>query len=145
MITGIFFGGMIYHAYLCTVILNITELIRSKFSTSVHILTLLASAPDEWLSSDYIASSLNSNPALVRKELSMLREAGLIESKEGKNGGSRLGKATKDIRMSDIFLLVKNGHVFGYSPNEPNPQCAVGARINGALDELFGEIDNSIY
>jgi predicted transcriptional regulator len=99
-------------------------LIRSKFSTSVHILTLLASTPDEWLSSDYIASSLNSNPALVRKELSVLREAGLIESKEGKNGGSRLGKATKDIRMS---------------------QCAVGARINGALDELFGEIDNSIY
>lgn len=120
-------------------------MIRSKFSTSVHILTLLASAPDEWLSSDYIASSLNSNPALVRKELGVLREAGLIESKEGKNGGSRLGKATKDIRMSDIFLLVKNGHVFGYSPNEPNPQCAVGARINGALDELFGEIDNSIY
>lgn len=120
-------------------------MIRSKFSTSVHILTLLASMPDEWLSSDYIASSLNSNPALVRKELSVLREAGLVESKEGKNGGSRLGKATKDIRMSDIFLLVKNGHVFGYSPNEPNPQCAVGARINGALDELFGEIDNSIY
>lgn len=120
-------------------------MIRSKFSIQVHILSLLAHLPDELLSSEYIASSLNSNPALVRKELSVLREAGLVESKEGKNGGSQLARSPKDIRMSDVFTLVKNGHVFGFAPNEPNPKCTVGARINGALDELFGEIDNSIF
>ncbi len=120
-------------------------MIKSKFAISVHILTLLGSRPNEWLSSELIAGSLNSHPALVRKELGTLREAGLIESKEGKNGGSRLARPMKDIRMSEIFGLIKNDHVFGFSPNDPNPSCEVGARINGALDVLFGEIDNTIF
>ncbi len=119
-------------------------MIRSKFATSVHILSLLAGFPEQWLSSEFIASSLNSNAALVRKELSALREAGLVESKEGKNGGNRLAKPPTQIKMSDIFTLVKNDHVFGFSPNEPNPKCPVGAQIKGALDGLFTEIDNAI-
>jgi Rrf2 family protein len=120
-------------------------MIKSKFAISVHILTLLSTGEDEWLSSDYIAASMNANPALVRKELSGLREAGLVESKEGKNGGSRLCKPATQIRMSEIFQAVKEDHVFGFSPNLPNPQCPVGAGINDALDGLFTEIDQTIY
>ncbi|MGX5820579.1 Rrf2 family transcriptional regulator [Chitinophaga lutea] len=119
-------------------------MIRSKFATSVHILSLLGSSPEEWMSSDFIAGSLNSNPAMVRKEISMLREAGLVESKEGKNGGARLAKPMADIRLSEIFALVKNDHIFGFSPNEPNPSCPVGARIKDGLDGLFTELDDAV-
>jgi DNA-binding IscR family transcriptional regulator len=100
---------------------------------------------EEWTSSDYIAGSMNANPALVRKELSALREAGLVESKEGKSGGSRLRKPATQIRMAEVFQAVKEEHVFGFSPNLPNPDCPVGKGINQALDELFTEIDETIY
>jgi len=120
-------------------------MVKSKFAISVHILSLLSTGGEEWLSSDYIAGSMNANPALVRKELSTLRAAGLVESKEGKSGGSRLRKPASQIRMSDVFQAVKEDHVFGFSPNLPNPDCAVGAGINDALDELFTEIDHTIY
>ncbi len=139
------FGRNHSSPYLCTVIKKITELIKSKFAISIHILSLLASYPGEWLTSDFIASSLNSNAALVRKELSMLREAGLVESKEGKNGGNKLARPTKDIRMSEVFNLVKEEHIFSYAPNTPNPACSVGKQINEALNSLFTGIDNAVY
>ena len=120
-------------------------MIKSKFATAVHILSLLSLSPGEWLTSEYIAGSLNTNPALVRKELVSLRAAGLIESKEGKNGGSRLARPASAIRLSDVFAAVKETHVFGFSPNMPNPACPVGAGIKNALDDLFTEIDDSIY
>ncbi|RAJ00359.1 Rrf2 family protein [Chitinophaga skermanii] len=120
-------------------------MIKSKFAISIHILTLLNSSGEEWLSSEIIAGSLNANPALVRKELSNLRSFGLIESKEGKSGGSRLAKQAKDIRLSDIFKAIKDEHVFGFSPNEPNEKCNVGKKINAHLDDLFSLIDDQIF
>ena len=120
------------------------RMVKSKFAISVHILTLLSTSEEEWTSSEYIAGSMNANPALVRKELSALREAGLVESKEGKSGGSRLRKPASQIRMSEVFEAVKEEHVFGFSPNLPNPECPVGRGINDALDGLFTEIDVTI-
>lgn len=120
-------------------------MIKSKFAISVHILSLLSVSETEWLSSDLIAGSLNTNPALVRKELAALKEAGLVEGKEGKNGGSKLARPAGSILLSEIFELVKENHIFGFSPNLPNPQCPVGANINHALDHLFNEIDRSVY
>lgn len=104
----------------------------------------MGSFPEEWLTSDFIAASLNSHAALVRKELSALRNAGLVESREGKNGGSRLARPLEDIRLSEVFTLVKSDHIFGFSPNDPNPACPVGRNINKALDTLFTGIDETV-
>ena len=76
---------------------------NTRFSISLHILTLLARAEDELLSSEYIAGSININPVLVRKELINLRNQGLVASREGKNGGSYLNKPARDIYLSDIY------------------------------------------
>lgn len=59
---------------------------NTRFATAIHIMTLLAKSPQDWLSSEWIAGSININPAIVRKEISVLREGGLIVSKQGKEG-----------------------------------------------------------
>lgn len=108
------------------------------------MLSLMGKFQGEWLTSDFIAGSLNSNAALVRKELSELRNAGLVESKEGKNGGCRLARPLNEIRLSDVFAVVKERHIFGFSPNDPNPHCPVGRNINKALDTMFTGLDQSV-
>jgi DNA-binding IscR family transcriptional regulator len=70
------------NAYLCPVI----TMNNTRFATAVHIMTLLAKSPQEWLTSEWIAGSINVNPVIVRKEISVLREAGLITSRQGKEG-----------------------------------------------------------
>jgi Rrf2 family protein len=116
----------------------------SRFSISIHILTLLARAGDELLSSDHIAGSVNINPVLVRKEISNLRNNGLIISKEGKNGGSILAKPAEKILLSDVYRAVRQSPLLGQNKNRPNPDCEVGRQINNHLDNLFLEAENAM-
>lgn len=115
-------------------------------SISLHILTILAFKSDSWLSSSTIAGSLNINPVLVRREIAVLKSGNLIESKEGKNGGVRLLKDPSQIYLSDIFQLVKGANnVLSFAKNVPNPACPIGSQMNGKLELLFNQIDDSIY
>jgi Rrf2 family protein len=117
---------------------------NTRFATAIHIMTLLAESQQEWLTSEWMAGSININPVIVRKELSVLREVGLIMSRQGKEGGSRLAKKPSDIRISEIYLAVKNTEVLGKRNNNPNPACPVGKEINEHLDTLFSETDQLV-
>ncbi|MDB5145040.1 MAG: Rrf2 family transcriptional regulator [Mucilaginibacter sp.] len=117
---------------------------NGQFQIAMHILTLLTKQPDELLSSGYIAGSININPVLVRKEISNLRSYGLIDSKEGKDGGYTLGRPAQKITLADVYKAVKNQSALGQAKNMPNPACPVGKQINGHLNALAYEVDNSI-
>ena len=114
-----------------------------RFATAMHILTLLAMQPGELMSSEYIAGSINVNAAVVRKELSNLRNCGLVESKEGKGGGSMLAKPADQILLSDIYQVVRQSSLLGRS-NDPNPACPVGKQINAHLEELYSEAEQAL-
>lgn len=115
-----------------------------SFAICIHILTLLAHNRHQWLSSADIASSININPVLVRKELGKLKKAELILVKEGKSGGSQLAKDPEIIHLSEIFNATSQDHVFSFARNEPNPDCPVGKSINTWLEKLYCDIDEHI-
>ncbi|MCL8536910.1 Rrf2 family transcriptional regulator [Chryseobacterium gallinarum] len=117
---------------------------NTRFATAVHIMTLLAKSPQEWLTSDWIAGSINVNPVIVRKEISVLREAGLIISRQGKEGGSQLARSADFISISEIYKAVKNTEVLGKKNQNPNPACSVGKEINAHLNTLFEETDQLV-
>lgn len=109
---------------------------NGRFQIAVHILTLLHSAADESLSSEYMAGSININPALVRKELSNLRKAGLVQSKEGNMGGYTLSKPARQISIADVYKAVEQAPLLGKARNTPNPACPIGQQINKHMDAL---------
>lgn len=117
---------------------------NGRFATSIHILTLLEQAGDELLSSEYLASSININPVLVRKEVSNLRNHGLVATKEGKNGGSYLAKPASQILLADVYKAVRQESLLGYNKNEPNPQCPVGRQINQNLDQIYAVAEDAV-
>lgn len=118
---------------------------NTRFATAIHILTLLAKDPQEWLTSDWIAGSVNVNPVIVRKELINLKKSGLIESRQGKVGGVRIAKNPEQINISEIYKSVKNTEVLGKRNQNPNPLCSVGKDINKNLDILFDETDDLVF
>ena len=119
-------------------------MISGKFAITLHILTLLSKFPDEFLSSDFLAGSMNLHPVLIRKEIANLKKHHIVESKEGKNGGTKLLRPAENISLDDIFKLTFERVTLGYSKNDPNPDCPVGKNINKKLDELYIDINDKI-
>jgi Rrf2 family protein len=119
-------------------------MITGKFAISVHILTLLSKFPDEYLSSDFIAGSLNINAVLVRKEIANLKKNHLVKSREGKNGGTALAQDASKISFEDILKITHEELHLGFSKNEPCPDCVVGKKINQNLESLYTDINNLV-
>ncbi|MDY0089901.1 MAG: Rrf2 family transcriptional regulator [Flavobacteriaceae bacterium] len=117
---------------------------NTRFATIIHILTLLAKFPDQWLSSEWIAESISINPVIVRKELAVLHKLGWVVSKKGKEGGTMLSISSCEITMADIFKAVKNSNVLGKKNACDGTKCTVGKEINLALEKLFDETDEIV-
>ncbi|MNK42272.1 putative HTH-type transcriptional regulator YwnA [compost metagenome] len=118
---------------------------NTRFATAIHIMTLLAKEPQAFLTSDWLAGSINVNPVIVRKELINLKKSGLVESRQGKDGGVRIGKNAKGINVAEIYQAIKNTEVLGKKNLNPNPLCSVGKDINKNLNQLFSETDDLVF
>jgi len=117
---------------------------NTRFATIIHILTLLAKFPGQWLSSDWIAESISINPVMVRKELAVLHQLGWVISKKGKEGGTMLHVSSSVISMADIYNAVKNSNVLGKKNMCTDTKCLVGQQINKELEKLFNETDQMV-
>lgn len=115
-----------------------------RFATALHIMVLAQlEESGQWLSSEYIASSIQVNAVVVRKEISSLKAASLLISKEGKGGGIRINNEKERITLADIYQSTKQNELSGKF-NTPNPACIVGKNINARLQELYQEVDTDI-
>lgn len=62
--------------------------ISSRFTLAVHILACIDIFKSQVkVTSDFLAKSANVNPVIIRKLLSQLKSAGLIEVARGTGGG----------------------------------------------------------
>ena len=117
---------------------------NSQFAIAVHILAMLAKSCDERIKSDYIAKSVNTNPVVIRRLLSILFENGLVVSQTGMCGGSCLTRRPQDIRLLDVYRAVSKCEIFSLHPNTPDQNCSIGKNIHTVLEKLQSEIDEAI-
>lgn len=106
---------------------------NTRFAVAVHILTLLHTQRGEPATSEFIASSVNTNPSLIRRLLGQLARAGLTTSQMGTGGGALLARPADRITLRDVYRAVdEDRSVIPLHPT-PCPQCPVGRHITAAL------------
>ena len=77
--------------------------ISSRFTIAVHMLTCMETFKEEYkITSDFLAASINVNPVIIRRILSQLKDAGLIEVKRG-TGGAAVIKPLEKITFLAIY------------------------------------------
>ncbi|GGE81263.1 Rrf2 family transcriptional regulator [Priestia taiwanensis] len=111
--------------------------ISSRFAVGIHILTLIEMNKDGVSSSEVLAGSVNTNPAVIRKIMGMLKKAGLIKVQPG-IAGAELAKDLSDITLLDVYKavnVVKDKELF--SIHETNPDCTIGRNIQSSIEPLF--------
>ncbi len=124
--------------------------VNSQFVVATHIMTLLAGhklyLPEyACANSEMIAESVNTNPVVIRRILSKLRDADLVISKTGPHGGSEIAKHPSKIKLREIYEAVDDeGALFHMHYSEPNHHCLVGGHIQESLKESLEMAEESV-
>lgn len=116
---------------------------NSQFAIGIHLLTLLALTPDETLTSEYMAASVNTNPVFIRRILGRLADAGLVASQPGVGGGWRLARSPQTISLLEVYQAVDEGHLLAMHHRPPNPACLIGRNIQRTLTIYFDEAERA--
>lgn len=116
--------------------------ISSIFTIAIHVFACMETFGNDYkITSDFLASSINVNPVIIRKILSQLKNAGLIHVARG-TGGTTAARPIDQITFYDVYLavdLLEEGELFHFHDN-PNPNCPVGKNIHIALDDKLSRI-----
>ena len=120
--------------------------ISSRFTVALHIFTCVDTFKDDYkVTSDFLAGSINTNPVIIRKILTQLKNAGLITVARG-TGGITVNRPLSEITFYDVYQAiepVENGDLFHFHES-PNPECPVGRNIHRLLDEKLKAIQDSM-
>lgn len=120
--------------------------ISSRFTIALHIFTCVDVFKDQCkVTSDFLAGSINTNPVIIRKILTQLKNAGLITVARG-TGGIELTRDLSAITFYDVYEAiepVENGDLFHFHES-PNPECPVGRNIHALLDDRLKAIQRAM-
>lgn len=105
---------------------------NTRFSVATHVLAFLQTQKGQPVSSEILASSVNTNPSLIRRLLLQLAKAGLTKSQMGTGGGALLARDGRSISLLDVFRAVEEQELFAVHDTSA-PQCPVGRHIEGVL------------
>lgn len=107
-------------------------------------MTVLAWAGDGPVKSEGVASSVNTNPVVIRRILCALGRAGLVTSQTGSSGGSRLARRPGRITLLEVYRAVEGGGIFSLHRQPPSRHCPVGMHIETVLEDVFEEAHTAV-
>ena len=121
----------------------------SKFVVATHILAgIIIRQKVEGkavpVKSNFLSESVNTNPVVIRRILGKLREAALVDSKGGKEGGSWLTKKPENITLNMIYEAVEDGDLCRYHYNQPSQDCPVGSTIQDIMRGHLSEAEQAM-
>jgi DNA-binding IscR family transcriptional regulator len=89
------------------------------------------------MTSDQLAVCLSTNPVVVRRTLSGLREQGLVASEKGHGGGWRLTRPLDQVTLGQVNAALREPGLFPETPPVEADGCLVEAAVNDALSDTY--------
>jgi Rrf2 family protein len=111
---------------------------------AVHVLTVLGYKDGDRVTSRMLAESVNTNPVIIRRLLSTLQRAGLVETRKGMGLGSRLARSAARINLAQIYGAVEAEEAFAQPRRKPNSDCPVGSCIRDTLSRVFKSAEKAL-
>ncbi|WP_309668865.1 Rrf2 family transcriptional regulator [Gemmatimonas sp.] len=122
---------------------------NSRLTVAAHVLGIIAFTEREQqraTTSDELASSVGTNPVVVRRVLSQLKQAGLVDSRRGVGGGSILARDPREITMRMVYEAVEERDcaLIGRHAGCVGENCQVAPVIAEYLDELYADAEEAL-
>ncbi|MGW3018137.1 Rrf2 family transcriptional regulator [Streptomyces longwoodensis] len=120
---------------------------NSRLTIAAHALTwigLYQRRGHDVATSEQIATSINTNPVVVRRMLGELRKAGLAVSRRGAGAGWMLARDLGAITLLDVYQAIETGPVFALHRATPDPECVVGRGIGPAMTAVYDDVEAAL-
>ena len=118
--------------------------VNVQFSIAVHVLAALGYCPEKEAISADLSFSVNTSPSFVRRTLSKLAKAGLVETCTGKGGYCRLAKAPAEISLLDVYEAVDAPKAFAIHSYPNKKSCPVSCHVKAALEKALLKTQRSM-
>lgn len=106
----------------------------SRFVVAIHALSVLARHAGRGpVCSSVIASSVHTNPVVIRRLMAQLERSVLVKSTAGRAGGFQLARAANAISLADVYTAVEDDTVFRSHKIDPKAECPIAQQLMAAL------------
>lgn len=112
----------------------------SRLSGVLHVLLHMAEQ-DGPATSATLAKAMDTNPVVVRRVMSGLREQGYVRSEKGHGGGWTLAPGWQQITLRQIYDALGEPSLLAIGNRTEMPGCLVEKAVNAALASAFRDAE----
>lgn len=112
----------------------------SRMSRMLHVLIHMDRHVDR-ATSEELSKMLGTNPVVVRRMMSGLREKGYVTSEKGHGGGWELACDLDAITLMDVYRAIGEPPLFSIGPHAEHPDCLVEQAVDARMAKTLAEAE----
>lgn len=115
----------------------------SRLSRMLHVLVHMHQL-QQAITSEQLAAMLHTNPVVVRRTMSLLREQGYVHAVKGHGGGWTLAKPLHQITLLDIHRSLSESSLFTIGLTDEHNHCPIEKAVNLAIADVLQEAEKLV-
>ncbi|OPA73385.1 transcriptional regulator [Paenibacillus selenitireducens] len=114
-----------------------------RFGFGVQALIVLASNSEQCSSAE-IANQIRCEPTALRKILSQLAEAGIVQVKQGRAGGYQLARNPEEITLFEVYTSLHEEEPIWDRMLDTTGNHLFGQKMHGAFQKIMTDISTQV-
>lgn len=91
--------------------------------------------------SEMLARAMDTNPVVIRRLMSGLKDRGYVQSEKGHGGGWTIACDLRTVTLRDIYEALGQPELLAVGNRADEPGCLVEQAVNAALGRTFDEAE----
>lgn len=118
---------------------------NEQFSSALYVVIVLARNKKIKMNSRKIAMGLKTNPVVVRRLVTQMAEAGILEARKGRDGGVWLSRDPQSITLADIYKAVcTRDLIVGF--DRPKARfCPVSCSMKTIVKKISSRVEKDLF
>ncbi len=114
---------------------------NNKLSVAVHLICAIEKFSNQGydVTSKFLANSVNTNPAAIRRTISTLVKAGIIETDKGYHIVN-----FHELNVYDVQKAVDPEGKILYAHTNSHEKCPVGSKIERTMNDVFQQFQHNV-
>jgi Rrf2 family transcriptional repressor of oqxAB len=114
------------------------------FGLALQALVILSKEKIQTCPSGELAGYLQSEATLLRRILAVLAREGILDTREGRDGGYRLKRDPRTVTLDEVYSALQVGDPLCYGIKDTTGTHPFGIEMKAAFQDLTQEMDRSL-